>query len=80
MGMVGTVSARALVSRKRIGQVTFLQHHFGLAFMEKIIFGRYCIDSNISGRNIRKIQTSHPCKFVHCIASFLCNNEDIISL
>lgn len=50
VGMVGTVSARALVSQKRIGQVTFLQHHFGLAFMEKIIFGRYCIDSNISGK------------------------------
>ena len=35
VGMVGTVSARALVSQKRIGQGTFLQYHFGLAFMEK---------------------------------------------
>lgn len=51
VGMVGTVSARALVSQKkdRSGHLSPAPLWLGF-YGKKIIFGRYCIDSNISGK------------------------------
>ena len=77
VGMVGTVSARSLVSQKkdRSGDLSLIP--LFLPFMEKsYLVGTALIQIFLA----RKIQTSYPCKFVHSIESFISNNEDIISL